>query len=300
MNSILDFFDGVLDFTKTLDSFKRVCENLDSPDINWKSWYARNFVSKFVEAKNELVKRCPIHGYEDEEIDDMDDDMDDSEEESSIDEEEEEEEEEEEDDDEEEEEEETAVDESVDMGQCCCESIFQPMESFYRNKSFRKMVQEEEDNWAELNPKFDDALSNLKNIQPLIENVTRNGVENLSSLDIKLILNLIQNFEFYTDKTEEELENFFQYSYAKLIDSDVSLNEKRRLMSKPHLGKKVLKFLYIMQGWLYRPMDVTTTSQIQKGNGLNSIAKSLHEQDLDSTLNMTKDAMVGNDLADRF
>ena len=295
MNCILDFFDEVIDFTKTLDKFKRVCENLDSLDINWKSFDGRNFVDKFVEAKHELVKRCPVHGYEEDEIndkDDADEDMEDSEEESGNDEE------------EDSEEEEDSVEENngYDMGHCCCEKIFQPMKSFYKNRSFSKLVQKEEDDWAESNPKFDNALSNLTNIQPLIENVTRNGIENLSSADVRLILNLIENFDYYSGKTEEELENFFKYSYAKLTDQDVSLNEKRKMMSKPHLEKKVLHFLYIMQDWLnpnFDPMEVTkSASQNQKGSG--AIAEKLHKQVLDSTLNMTKDAMVGNDLADKY
>ena len=297
MNSILDFFDGVIDFTETLDNFKRDCQHLENQDINWNSLYGKSFVSKFVEAKHELVKRCPLHGFEDDEIndDETDDDIDDCEEESDTDE----------DIEEEESAEEEDNDEFVDMRQCCCESIFQSMEPFYRNKSFKKMVQEEEDDRADSSPKFDNMLSNLKNIQPLVDNVTRNGVENLSSLDIKLTLNLIQNFESYTDKTEEELENFFKYSYAKLTDSDVSLNEKRKLMSKPHIEKKILRFLHIMQDWLSPnndPIEVSksTTLQNQKGSGKISIAKKLHEQVLDSTLNMTKDAMVGNDLSDRY
>lgn len=290
--SILEFFDDVIDFTDKLDTFQRDCEHLEDENINWNSLSGKNFVSKFVEAKHELVKRCPLHGFEDDEvIDDEtdDDDMNDSEEESGI--------------DEEIEEEESAEDEDydecVDMRQCCCESIFQPMEPFYRNEIFKKMVQEEEDERADSSPKFDNVLTNLKDIHPLIEKVERNGVENLPSLEIKLTLNLIQNFEHYTDKSEEELENFFKYSYAKLTDSDVSLNEKRKLMSKPHVEKKILQFLYIMQDWL-NPNPIEVTSQNQKGNGKNSIAKKLHEQVLDSTLNMTKDAMLGNDLADRF
>ena len=304
MNSILDFFDEVLDFTKTFDRFKRVCESLENLDINWKSDYGQNFVSKFAEAKHELVKRCPVHGYEEDEIneDDTDEEMGDSEEESDMDNSEE---------DVSEEEEESAEDNdgdvSDDMGQCCCESIFLPMEPFYRNKSFKKLVQKEEDDWAESNTKFDTALSNLKNIQPLIENATRNGIENLSSLEVRLTLNLIENFDYYSGKTEEVLENFFKYSYAKLIDPDVSLNEKRKLMSKPHLEKKVLHFLCIMQDWLnpnFDLMRVTKNAANKKqkgsGNSTNSYAKTLHDQVLDSTLNMTKDAMIGNDLADRF
>ena len=307
INCILDFFDGVMDFTKIHDSFKRVCENLESPDISWNSMHGRYFVQKFVEAKLELEKRCPIHGYEENDTDDDDDDdtdkdmnadMDEYEEESEEEDPEEEETAEEEDP----EEEETAEEEeSVDKGQCCCESLFQPMEPFYRNKTFRMLVQEEEDSLAESNPKFDNAMSNLRNIQPLIDKVTRNGVENLLSLDIKLIINLIMNFEYYTDKSEEELENFFNFNYSKLTDSDVSLNEKRKLMSKPHVKKKILRFLYIMQDWLnpnFSPMDESRSSPFknQEGCGKKSIAKALHEQALDSTLNMTRDAVVGNDL----
>ena len=287
LNCILDFFDGVMDFTKLHDSFKRVCENLDSFDIKWNSLYGRNFVQKFAEAKHELTKRCPVHGYEEDETDETDDeDMDEevsdnSEEESEM--------------DEEEEEEESEEEENLQLGQCCCESIFQPMESFYLNKSFKKLVQIEEDDWVESNPKFDNALSNLTTIQPLIKNVKRNGIKNLSSLDIRLILNLIENFEYYTCKTEEVLENYFKYSYDKLTNSIVSLNDKRNIMAKPHLEKKILRFLYIMEDWL-NPNFNTKENMPQNQKGSGNIAQTLHGQVLDSTLNMTKDAMIGNDL----
>ena len=63
INCILDFFDGVIDFTKTLDTFKRVCENLDSSDIKWKSLSGRNFIQKFAEAKHELAKDVAGHCF---------------------------------------------------------------------------------------------------------------------------------------------------------------------------------------------------------------------------------------------
>ena len=159
LNCILDFFDGVMDFIKLHDSFKRVCENLDSFDIKWNSLYGRNFVQKFAEAKHELTKRCPVHGYEEDETDETDDeDMDEevsdnSEEESDM--------------DEEEEEEESEEEENLQMGQCCCESIFQPMESFYLNKSFKKLVQIEEDD-ALMSRSFSLSFSNASRSSALL------------------------------------------------------------------------------------------------------------------------------------
>lgn len=311
---ILNFLDELQVFTEKWDHFRRVCKDLKSPDVDWKSDFGRHFIKKYAEVKNQIAKRCPEHGYSDcsddedtdmedketaEDVDDdvnenldddamgsgdeddvnddtnddamgsgVEDDVDDDDNEGDDEEEDNDDDQSEEDDGEDVVEDDDETDGGYDdeddgkdddqdddddmdeeyevdgVGECCWESLLWPMEDFYEEKEFKKLVQKEDDEWESLHDRFNSPFVHLKSIQPMLKKIFKeNSFVDLPSMYIKLIVNLLKHYTHYTGRDDQELEDYFKYSFDKLTDSSVPLNQKRTMLQKSRLKKKMIEFL---------------------------------------------------------
>ena len=130
------------------------------------------------------------------------------------------------------------------VGECCWESLLWPMEDFYEEKEFKKLVQKEDDEWESLHDRFNSPFVHLKSIQPMLKKIFKeNSFVDLPSMYIKLIVNLLKHYTHYTGRDDQELEDYFKYSFDKLTDSSVPLNQKRTMLQKSRLKKKMIEFL---------------------------------------------------------